>query len=1057
MVSERTNLSSYLACTLGERVAALKPNSANIKASKADMGQVLLNRWKARSAFSDKRNFQDFLDSYGLSEDQFCLLLGQSGQDVQSLGIAPPAFVDFLQLCMASEPETGSGTFSESTDNIFDYDALRILGPAINHYKKLLEACAEQLLSAGGSRPFDVDIVNSLLRPFRWQLRSLLVKTFVLEMNIASRQGKLEGASPEDRYQSFIRMLASADVRKSILNEYPVLARKCMQSITNWYQASREFLERLFNDYDDLLNQFAIPRQKVVKANGGAGDSHKGGRSVHILEFEDGTKLVYKPRPLAADCQFQALIEYLNNAGLSPELRTLQVLDRQDYGWMEFATHQTCSCKQELERFYERTGILLAVLYLTASSDVHMENLVASGEHPLVIDLEVVFNPRRSAPIIESVEDIARLKCSDSVTLVGLLPAPYSVENLVDDGSALGGKANRELPYYTDGLVDTSTDKMRVEKVPARRLQTNNSPLLNGETVEAFDYRDEIEQGFRTAYNLFMKLKDELLSGTSILENFRKVPVRVVVRPTAHYLLLLGDSQHPMVNGNALDQELVFSEFWRTSQHTRASLQTIMPEIRQILSGDVPYFLYTPESTTITGADGTKIEHAVETSGFAVALDHIKRMNESDREWQVWLIDATLSTMSSSKSSMLWRQGYPCHCASLLDAAIACGDRLIETSIAHASQTTWNCLNYADESEIPRYVLGTPSYGLYNGLPGIALFLAYLHKETGNMAYHDLARKVINLVLRRVDVIKGNGFSGAFSGLSGFVYVLMHLATLFQDEKLWKAGLNQLEDLSDLIQKDTHIDIISGNAGCLLALLAVSKIHSDCQAKELAIQCGDRILALAEPGKYAGGLYWKSLRFARGFAHGLSGIACALSELAHATGDERYYRACQAALCEERGYFSEGTWADNPENPQQVAWCHGAPGVALSRMRIFEKHMDVQCREDALAALQFVLDSPQPRGSSNTICHGTLGNLEPFLVAAEIFSNDKDKWLAEVSGRSQAILADMNESGWKSALPPHLAEPGLMTGLSGIGYGMLRSLAPRKVPSVLLLDPPAGL
>jgi lantibiotic modifying enzyme len=34
--------------------------------------------------------------------------------------------------------------------------------------------------------------------------------------------------------------------------------------------------------------------------------------------------------------------------------------------------------------------------------------------------------------------------------------------------------------------------------------------------------------------------------------------------------------------------------------------------------------------------------------------------------------------------------------------------------------------------------------------------------------------------------------------------------------------------------------------------------------------------------------------------------------------------------------------------------------------------------------------------------------------------------------------------------------PGLMTGLAGIGYGLLRVAAPARVPSVLTLEGPHG-
>ena len=39
-------------------------------------------------------------------------------------------------------------------------------------------------------------------------------------------------------------------------------------------------------------------------------------------------------------------------------------------------------------RFYRRQGALLALLYALEATDFHAENLIASGEFPVLIDLE---------------------------------------------------------------------------------------------------------------------------------------------------------------------------------------------------------------------------------------------------------------------------------------------------------------------------------------------------------------------------------------------------------------------------------------------------------------------------------------------------------------------------------------------------------------------------------------------------------------------------------------------------------------------------------------------
>jgi lantibiotic modifying enzyme len=52
------------------------------------------------------------------------------------------------------------------------------------------------------------------------------------------------------------------------------------------------------------------------------------------------------------------------------------------------------------------------------------------------------------------------------------------------------------------------------------------------------------------------------------------------------------------------------------------------------------------------------------------------------------------------------------------------------------------------------------------------------------------------------------------------------------------------------------------------------------------------------------------------------------------------------------------------------------------------------------------------------------------------------------------VLDSIDRHGWQCAGPGGVEMPGLMLGLAGIGYQMLRLADPDRVPSVLLLAPP---
>ena len=110
----------------------------------------------------------------------------------------------------------------------------------------------------------------------------------------------------------------------AFLQEYPVLARQLLLGIDQWLTSSVEFLHHLCQDREQIRNSFSPGREPglLAQLEGGLGDRHRGGRSVMLARFHSGFQLVYKPRPLALDVQFQALLAWLNDRGDHPVFRT---------------------------------------------------------------------------------------------------------------------------------------------------------------------------------------------------------------------------------------------------------------------------------------------------------------------------------------------------------------------------------------------------------------------------------------------------------------------------------------------------------------------------------------------------------------------------------------------------------------------------------------------------------------------------------------------------------------------------------------------------------------
>ena len=63
-------------------------------------------------------------------------------------------------------------------------------------------------------------------------------------------------------------------------------------------------------------------------------------------------------------------------------------------------------------------------------------------------------------------------------------------------------------------------------------------------------------------------------------------------------------------------------------------------------------------------------------------------------------------------------------------------------------------------------------------------------------------------------------------------------------------------------------------------------------------------------------------------------------------------------------------------------------------------------------------------------------------------------WQQQRDAVASAVLHSIQQAGWQCGTPLQVESPGLMTGIAGIGYGLLRLAYPQAAPSVLTLESP---
>ncbi|MFJ6004342.1 type 2 lanthipeptide synthetase LanM [Streptomyces halstedii] len=901
---------------------------------------------------------------------------------------------------------------------------------------------ADRVTEACGAGGCPAAVLEGFRQDTARRLARLAARTLVLELHEARTGGRLGGKGSRERFRDFLRLTACRAGLASLVTAYPVLSRVLARSALNAADAFAEMLRRLAADRDLLASSGVFGDRGAGVAGGcgpdaltgvaaGAGDSHRGGRSVMLLRFADGARLVYKPRPLAAHRHFNTLVAWFNSRVGGPDLRSPRVLDRGAYGWAEFVEEAPCRSAAETAHFYQRLGALLALLHVLDGTDLHHENLIARGPHPVLVDVETLFHP----PLVPTgFADPAARALHASVHRVGLLPQLLVGDTSALDMSAIGGGRAAPSPVETADWAAAGTDTMRLVRRAGRFTGSANRPRLDGVRTDPSAYTDALCDGFRAAYTALSDSRDELLGPEGLLRMFAHDEVRFVPRPTSAYATLLHESTHPDLMRDATERQRVFA-LLRTGALGATALPGLEDEeIAELWRGDVPVFTTRPDTTDLWSGTGRRVPGSGGPRGLERVEAKVRALDTVDRQDQERIIRTAMVATSAEPPHRASGTGRPRVAAAapeperLLSAARSVGDQLVSQAYHDGNRTNWIGLELLGE----RYWRLTPlAADLACGYTGPALFLAQLAALTGDSRYADAARAalapvpgLLDALHRRVDDLGVLG-SGAFAGLGGIAYALTEVGTLLDDPGIreWAGPATRLSHAAG--SAEDGCGVRGGAAGGLVSLLAVHRTTGRAEAWRGAELCAERIAAAPLP-------------MTGGFADGAAGIGWALLRFAGAGGGARYREAGLAAL--RRAVLGDH---------EGQAWCRGTAGVALAVADSPDALADPELAA-WLAVRAGELAEAAPL-ADDSLCHGELGVLE--LLGHSALPHARPHWLR----RTGILLAAADRAQPHCGTPGHVPHPGLLTGLSGIGHGLLRAGFPDRIGSVLLLRHSAGI
>jgi type 2 lantibiotic biosynthesis protein LanM len=1076
----------FEALTLTERIAIKRcqATSAQLSVDVSSIAKLRFDQWRNQAPFSIDDQFVKRLAMEGIDESTLLGLLDETPdsirdgylQAVQSSSVIDARIQEWIQKLNSAFGQTSASP--DSNKNIGSF--LNVVRPLIVQGFQSLQQDLDTLERYASNIPYDrIQLEDIFLDQLAVNLERILGPTLVLELNVARVEDRLQGETANERYANFVRSLLDHEVALAILAEYPVAARLTVDQIDRWRQTNIELMARLLNDWKLVRNSFygGMDLGKLTSIHGQAGDAHRGGRSVKILEFDSGVRLVYKPRSLAIDLHFQHLLEWFNRRSQLPNLRTLVVEDRGTYGWVEFVSHQSCQSEDEVRRFYQRHGAYLAILYILAANDMHSENIIACGEHPVPIDVETLFQPLVPSTSGDSLLRQYHRVVERSVLKSNLLPRlVWSQGGTGIDISGIGGKGGQLAPDSARTWSDFATDQMHIVRERFQLLDDRNRPTFNESIVDALEFSNEVINGFEIAYDTLCQHREELLSSNGPLQQFRTDENRVVLRDTRTYALLLRESYHPDLMRNGLLRDRHFDRLWARVGDDSHFRMVVPQEQRDIRDGDIPVFSSRIEQKTLIASDGTEIANYFLQSGWQEVCERIEQLGQSDKCRQLTLLRSSLGQLVNTTDHthvvvdhahyeplpyggarfQQLQESFEARCC---NAVAQIADLLATDVITDGQRVIWTSLTPKNNG----WVMAPTGIDLYSGLPGIAMFLAYAGKELGDPVMTNTAYSAMQSLLQALgsDTPPTNNVGG-FSGLGGIVYTLSHLGSLWGRKDLLDRATAITQHFPDLIDNDEELDVIGGSAGCIASCLSLHACAPSDHLLALVERCASRLIDRAQPCD--GGIGWHlkdiSDQPLTGFSHGAAGFAWALDQAFEATGVEKFRKGANEAIEFERQHFSlqSMNWLDYRRRDDQptgapasaITWCHGAPGIGLARVNMKQLSNCERTRQEIDVALQTTLSAGF--GKCHCLCHGDLGNLELLVQVTQ--RRDDQALRSQLNDIVTTTLEHALDRGWRCGVPNAIPVPGMMTGLSGMGFQLLRIAKPNLIPSILTLDPP---
>jgi type 2 lantibiotic biosynthesis protein LanM len=990
----------------------------NLYCKKSEVDKRYIIDWKSKKNLVTEEIFKEILEINKMDENEFCFCISPinipvGNEDPEWL-LELDKILDFYN--------------ADTIKNIKQKDISLLLFPFIQYVadKLIKYKWNESLMKLSN------DAVNDMLANYVKEVTIFIEKNIVIELEQYKIEHKFKSKDPKQQFSEFIEAtFCEKEKYYQFLNKYAVSTRLITTRTIFFVKNIYDLADALKDSESEMLKILNIKLSEIAHLKLSVGDSHEKGKGVIVVEFKKD-KVVYKPRNLDVCESYEKFIHWINlNSGLL-DVKAPKGIYKSTYALIEFIEYKTCISVEEIKKYYERFGYTLAFGYILAMTDMHLENIVANSEYPIIIDGETMLQNSLKLSDANTVMDQFRNKFyMETILATAMLPNTAKIDKDLDL-SALAGDEQKATKKYLMP-VNIGTSDFHYEKIEYIMSASNNIPMLNNNKVKYKDYLYCVINGFEKMINFIFCNKQYLLSKESPIHCFAYKKIRFLTKSTQKYGELLGFLTHPSCCSKMYVRERTLQNIWAYPHYKK---EIIKSEYSDMLFNDIPLFYTTTSSTSLYDSNGEEYKNFFQTTGYEKIIKRVELLDEKIINKQMDVMLMHLGLYSNFKNIEFNRKSYTFDLLNLnlcYEAEKLAKD-LIDTAITDKNGiVSWPFIAISENTS----AFSLTALDLYEGVSGISILFLELYYETKKDMYYKYYKKCIECCELDFDKLPNdyNAYGQKYSVLSPILLEIKLLGSSKYEHIIHKTINTMYEKTKNEItsSKGLSIDWISGISSMLTLLIdilyevkSLSSLENE-KLRSIIDKLYEIIVEKLNEGDYTENI---------GQAHGYSGIMLSLARYSKLINDSTNIKNIIKKFLRKELFILQIMRKEVNDK-----WCHGLSGMIISRIEIL-KYIDddFEIKRDLIRLINQLIDCQESLFHGDSLCHGNSGTIISLKICIENGYDYQNK-LSYVYNKmlSQVIGEKLYTGNYNVLNSITVNNPTLFTGLAGIGYMLLKT------------------